>query len=295
MSGLKLTAGRHHIRGAQALAFWRTREDLGFGSDLQRIQRDQLLMASLVQGIERSGLLNSPTKVLGVVKDAADAMTTDSTLEQSQMLQIATSLKGLSSQSVQFITAPNEPYVANNQKVQLQQPQADELFHAIAHDTKLPKTGKSKKSQHAVTTPVLDTTPSKVNVNVLNGAGINGLAGQAGSDLTARGFNVVSTGDASTTGYTNPVIEYASSADLPAVNTLKAQLSGVTVQKSDHPHAGDHRPDRRVQLQRPGRGQVIGPRRRRSAASARPSAASPPTPTSARTPAPSAGPLSPGG
>ena len=126
MSGLKLTAGRHHIRGAQALAFWRTREDLGFGSDLQRIQRDQLLMASLVQGIERSGLLNSPTKVLGVVKDAADAMTTDSTLEQSQMLQIATSLKGLSSQSVQFITAPNVPYVANNQKVQLEQPQADE-------------------------------------------------------------------------------------------------------------------------------------------------------------------------
>ena len=105
------------------------------------------------------------------------------------------------------------------------------LFHAIAHDTKLPKAKKSKKSKHAVTTPVLDTTPSKVNVNVLNGAGINGLAGQAGSDLTARGFNVVSTGDAGTTGYTNPVIEYASSADLPAVNTLKAQLSGVTVDK----------------------------------------------------------------
>ncbi len=232
LSGLKLTAGRHHIRGSQALAFWRTREDLGFGSDLQRIQRDQYLMASLVQGIERSGLLNSPSKVLGVVKDAADAMTTDSTLDQSQMLQIATSLKGLSSQSVQFVTTPNAPYIQNNQKVQLEQPQADELFHAIAHDTRLPKMGKSKKSRHPVTTPVLDTTPSKVNVNVLNGAGINGLAGQAGSDLTSRGFNVVSTGDASTFGYTNPVIEYASAADLPAVNTLKAQLSGVTVQKS---------------------------------------------------------------
>jgi LCP family protein required for cell wall assembly len=230
MSGLKLTAGRHHIRGAQALAFWRTREDLGFGSDLQRIQRDQYLMASLVQGIERSGLLNSPTKVLGVVKDAADAMTTDSTMDQSQMLKIATSLKGLASQSVQFITVPNVPYVANNQKVQLAQPQADEVFYAIAHDTKLPKTHKSK-SKHATTTPVLDTTPSKVNVNVLNGAGITGLAGQAGSDLTGRGFNVVSTGDAATTGYTSPVIEYASSADLPAVNTLKAQLSGVTVRK----------------------------------------------------------------
>jgi LCP family protein required for cell wall assembly len=231
LSGLKLSAGRHRIRGAQALAFWRTRENLGFGSDLQRIQRDQFLMASLVQGIERSGLLNSPTKILGVVKDAADAMTTDSTLEQSQMLQIADSFRGLSSESVQFVTAPNVPYVANNQKVQLEQPQADELFYAIAHDTKLPKTQKSSKSEHATTTPVLDTTPSKVNVNVLNGTGIIGLAGQAGSDLTSRGFDVVSTGDASTTGYTNPVIEYASASDLPAVHTLKAQLSGATVQK----------------------------------------------------------------
>ena len=109
MSGLDLSAGRHHVMGV-ALAFWRTREDLGYGSDLQRIQRDQLLMASLVQGIERSGLLNSPTKILSVVKDAADAMETDSGLEQSTMLQIADSLRGLSSQSVQFVTAPNVPY-----------------------------------------------------------------------------------------------------------------------------------------------------------------------------------------
>jgi LCP family protein required for cell wall assembly len=230
-SGLRLTAGRHHIRGAQALAFWRTREDLGMGSDLQRIQRDQLLMASLVQGIERSGLLNSPTKILGVVKDAADAMTTDSGLDQSTMLKIADSLRGLSSHSVQFVTAPNVAYAADPAaEVELQQPLASQLFHAIAHDTKLPKA--KKKTAGATTTPVLTTAPSKVNVNVLNGAGISGLAGQASSDLTSRGFHVVSTGDASTTGYVNPVIEYASAADLPAVSTLKAQLSSVKVEKN---------------------------------------------------------------
>jgi LCP family protein required for cell wall assembly len=232
MSGLHLSAGRHHVLGREALAFWRTREDLGYGSDLQRIQRDQLLMASLVQGIERSGLLNSPTKILSVVKDAADAMETDSGLEQSTMLQIAESLRGLSSSSVQFITAPNVPYPGDPlAEVQLEQPQASTLFHAIAHDTKLPKPKKPAKSKSSVTTPVVDAVPSKVNVNVLNGAGINGLAGQAGTDLTGRGFNVVSTGDASTTGYTDPVIEYASATDLPAVDTLKAQLTGVTVHK----------------------------------------------------------------
>jgi LCP family protein required for cell wall assembly len=231
MSGLHLRKGRHHVMGRQALAFWRTREDLGVGSDLQRIQRDQLLMASLVQGIEHSGLLNSPSKILHVVKDAADAMTTDTGLEQSTMLQIADSLRGLAAKSVQFVSAPNIAYPGDpTAEVEFEQPQASSLFYAIAHDTTLPKMHKGKKSKKSVT-QVLDTTPSKVDVTVLNGTNISGLAGQAGSDLSGRGFNVVSTGNASTTGYTSPVIEYESATSMPAVNTLKAQLSGVTVRK----------------------------------------------------------------
>ena len=236
MSGLRLTAGRHLVMGVQALAFWRTREDLGYGSDLQRIQRDQFLMASLVQGIEHSGLLNSPSKILSVTSDAANAMTTDTGLDQSAMLQVADSLGGLSSKSVQFITAPNVPYPGDVNKVEFEQPQADKVFYALAHDTKLPKAKakKSAKSRQATTIPVVDTVPAKVKVEVLNGAGINGLAGQAGSDLTGRGFNVVGTGDTygNNFSYVNPVIQYASTADLAAVRTLKAQLSNVTVQQN---------------------------------------------------------------
>ena len=50
-SGLHLSAGMHHVMGPQALAFWRERH-IGTGSDLQRIQRDQYLMASLLQGTQ---------------------------------------------------------------------------------------------------------------------------------------------------------------------------------------------------------------------------------------------------
>jgi hypothetical protein len=38
---------------------------------LQRIRRDQFLMASLIQGIERSRLLHSPTELLSVINDVA--------------------------------------------------------------------------------------------------------------------------------------------------------------------------------------------------------------------------------
>jgi LCP family protein required for cell wall assembly len=230
LSGLNLAAGRHHVYGREALAFWRTREDLGEGSDTQRIQRDQYLMVALVQGIEHSGLLSSPSKMLKVVRDAADAMTTDTGLDQSAMLQIAESLRGVTTKSVQFVTAPNVPYTANINDVVFQQPQADDLFNAIAHDTVLPKAKKATKKK--ATTPVLDATPSQVKVEVENGSGVDLIASQVGGDLTSRGFDVVGTGDANNFDYTSSMIEYAAASDLPAVDTLKAQLSNVEVEQN---------------------------------------------------------------
>jgi LCP family protein required for cell wall assembly len=235
-SGLNLSKGMHHVYGREALAFWREREAVGNGSDLERIQRDHYLLASLVQGIEHSGLLNSPTKVLSVLGDAANAMTTDTGLDQSTMLRLAESLRGIRSRQVTFVTAPNVPYQPDPNEVEFAQPQAAELFSAIAHDNKLPKSGKAprskkKKSTTGTVIPVVDATPSQVKVQVQNGAGTPGLASQVNTDLTKRGFDVVGTGDASSFTYTTSVIEYAASSDMPAVNTLKALLGDVKVQQ----------------------------------------------------------------
>jgi LCP family protein required for cell wall assembly len=230
-SGLDLSAGRHHVFGHEALAFWRTREGLGTGSDIQRITRDQYLMVALVQGMEHSGLLHSPSKILKVVRDATNAMTTDTGLDQTAMLQIGESLQGISSSDVQFITAPNIPYPANDNDVEFEQPQAGQLFTSIQHDMSLPKAAKSGKSAKKSTTPTLDATPSKVNVQVLNGSGIQGEASQAGTDLTNEGFNVVGTGDANNFDYTTNLIEYAASSDMPAVDTLKAAVPNAQVQQ----------------------------------------------------------------
>src|SRR6202035_359711 len=70
--------------------------------------------------------------------DAARSMTTDAGLTPSDMLQIAESLRGVSSQDVQFVTAPNAPYPPDPDEVEFQQPRADALFSAIAHDSRLP-------------------------------------------------------------------------------------------------------------------------------------------------------------
>jgi LCP family protein required for cell wall assembly len=228
LSKLHLTRGRHHVWGAQALAYWRVRY-IGDGSDLQRIRRDQYLMASLLQGVKRSGLLNSPTKIYSVMADAASAMTTDSGLDLDTMIKIIESLKSLSPRSVQFIEVPTVPYPPNIDWVEWPEPQAQRLFSAIAHNRRLPKA----HHQTSGATPTLDTVPaSKVRVEVLDGSGVSGIAGSAAASLTSDGFTVVGTGDAANFGYTKSVIEYQAAADRPAAWTLGAHLRHVVLRRN---------------------------------------------------------------
>lgn len=229
-SGLRIRAGEHHIGGVRALAFWRTREGIGTGSDLERIQRDQYLLAQVLHGVLRSGLLSSPSKMLAVVSAAAGAMTTDTGFTPSDMLHLAGSLRGLSSQDVQFVTAPNAPSAADPAEVEFRQPRADKLFSAIAHDSRLPPAASgSTAAKTPVHVGVLAASPSVVRVRVLNGSGVPGISGRAAAALSRRGFTVAGTGDAASFGYADSVIEYPSAAALPAVRSLRKQLTSVTV------------------------------------------------------------------
>ena len=230
VSGLSLPSGEQHINGVQALAFWRTREDIGNGSDLERIQRDQFMSAQVVKGVLSSGLLSNPFRLLSVVTDAAASMTTDGGMSVSDLVGIAESLRNVSSKNVQFVTAPNQAWPPDpTARVQFAQPQANEVFSAIAHDVTVPKVKVTPSATTSSGAPqVLTTSPSNVKVKILNGSGDPGIASQAATGLTSRGFDVTGTGNAASFAYTNSVIEYASTTDLAAVNTLKQELTNVT-------------------------------------------------------------------
>jgi LCP family protein required for cell wall assembly len=228
VSGLNLKAGEQHITGIQALAFWRTREDIGDGSDLQRIQRDQFMSAQVVKGVLHSGLLSNPIRLLRIVSDAAASMTTDAGMTVSDLVGIGQSFRNLSGQNVQFITMPNEPWTGNANRIQPMQPEAGEVFAAIARDMTVPKVSTTPTASPSGGAQVLTTSPGNVKVKVLNGSGVTRVASQAAAGLTSRGFNVTGTGDAPNFAYTKSVVEYATAADMPAVNTLMKQLTNVT-------------------------------------------------------------------
>jgi LCP family protein required for cell wall assembly len=235
-SGLNITAGEHHIDGLTFLEFWRARETVADGSDLKRIDRDDLLLAQVLRGIIHSRLLTSPTKLLPVVEDAAHAVyATDAGLTESDLLQIGESFRGLSSNDVQFIEAVTQPYPPAPAQVEFVQPADKQLFSAIAHDTTLPKKASPSRA-HAV----LDTiNPADVQVQVMNGTSTPNLATTTAASLTSSGFHVVGApGDAASPDYTKSVVEYASAADLPAARTLAARLTDVTLRKDPGIEAG---------------------------------------------------------
>ncbi len=231
-SGLNLSAGKHHIDGRVALQFWRTRDNIANGSDIERIARDQYLSAQIVKGVLHSGLLDDPTRLYTVIGDISHAITTDAS--DLQLLHIALSLRGISLKHIQFLTAPWVPYPPDPNEVEFKQPQADAVFYAIAHDSKLPKAQKKQKGkEHGKGTgggaQLMTVDPDTVQVTLLDGSSGADLTTQASTALTSRGFTVVGTGYAPATTYTTSVVEYHGKADLAAANTVKEQFSDATL------------------------------------------------------------------
>src|SRR5207248_11351554 len=165
---------------------------IGLGSDLQRIERQQLFLASVAQKMRGSGVLANPPKLYTLVHDVASSLTTDTGLSLTDMYAIAGSVRNLSTRSLRFISVPVVPYPGDpGAEVQWAQPSASDLFHAIAQDNKIAKAAQNaaQSGKHApAPSPSPTVGPSQVQLQVLNGTQTAGLAASTASTLTAEGF-----------------------------------------------------------------------------------------------------------
>jgi LCP family protein required for cell wall assembly len=192
VSGLVLPVGEHHINGVTALAFWRTREDIGYGSDLQRIQRDQFMSAQVAKGVMASGLLGDPVKLLSVLSAIAPSLTTDSGMSMTDLLHIGESLHGLSGKDVRFVTTPNQPFPDDpTATVEFAQPQAGAMFSAIAHDVTIPEAAKN---------PVRVASPARVTGAARSLAASSGSASPSASPSPAAASPAAASPAATATG-----------------------------------------------------------------------------------------------
>ena len=199
-SMLDLPAGTSVIQGQQALAFLRTRHGFGDGSDLDRIKAQQSFLAAMVRKITTEGTLANIPKLYSIADTVTKNLTVDKSLANiPALLGIANRVRNIGPANVAFVTAPNEPYVLDPNRVQLQAPQSTDLFAAIAADTNIsaalgaatttaPAVAASDgASAGAVGTNPASGAPTATASAAATGTGLPpGVTGQTGADATCQ-------------------------------------------------------------------------------------------------------------
>jgi LCP family protein required for cell wall assembly len=193
-SGLDLPAGYSTISGEQALAFVRARESLGDGSDLSRIERQQEFIASMVRGMTNKGLLTNPGMIYQVLNAVTSSITTNAEFASITALQdFALSLGSLKPSKINFVTTPYEMVGDGNVGWTAQ---ADELWAAIRLDKPWPPVEPTPSATPGSAAPEATTiAPKDISFSVLNATSTVGLARTAGSELEAKGYDVLKVGN----------------------------------------------------------------------------------------------------
>ncbi|HYZ57165.1 MAG TPA: LCP family protein [Streptosporangiaceae bacterium] len=133
-SGLRLSAGRHHLDGITALAYARDRHSF-VSSDLARIQDQQRLLSSALTEAIGSGLLANPIRLSRFLSAAISSLTVNQGLN---VPALANQMRGISSQDVTFTTVPlsSTDYQARGGELAVlwDNQAAGQLFHDLATD-----------------------------------------------------------------------------------------------------------------------------------------------------------------
>jgi hypothetical protein len=209
-SNLHITAGKHLITGNEALAFVRTRHGVGDGSDLGRIELQQEFFSSLIQKVESEGVLGNPVQLYDIANTATQAVTVDPGLGSiPKLLSLAETLRHLHTKDVNFVTMPTVVDPANDDRLLPEEPEDDMIWQTLD----------SNKSWagHLSSQP-----PGRVDVTVLNGSGITGLAAQTAASLRQLGFRVAAVGNAPYTPATT--VSYPGPAQAGGAYTLMGAL-----------------------------------------------------------------------
>ncbi|AMB59255.1 LCP family protein [Microterricola viridarii] len=134
-AALDLPAGESVISGPTALAFLRSRYEIGDGSDLSRISNQQQFMASLLRTVRSDSTLSDPVKLYGLARVASDHMTFSTSLaDPGAMISLALSLKDIPLDKVVFVQYPVVDSYDFSGKVEPEQPLADELMGMLQND-----------------------------------------------------------------------------------------------------------------------------------------------------------------
>jgi LCP family protein required for cell wall assembly len=167
------------------------------GSDIDRIPRQQYFLRTLAQtAISRTN--DNPLRIIGLVNAVMSHLTTDTALTLNELKALVRTFRRLKPADVQMTTLPWTSDPANPNRVIVKYPDATSVLDQLANFT-----------PPAPFEPKL-LNPHKITVDVVNGSGVPGIAGQVLHTLVAAGFRPTGpAGNADRSTYANTEIQWA--------------------------------------------------------------------------------------
>ena len=217
LSGADFPAGWQRLDGPQALSFVRQRHDLPRG-DLDRVVRQQVVMASLAHQVISGKTLSSPA-ALDRLQHAIQRSVVLS--EGWEIMDFVKELQKLAAGNVAFATIPvlDESGWSDDgmqSVVRVDQTQVQEWVKSLLNE------------QEQGHTEELAYTPDKTTVEVVNASDINGLAAAVSEVLTNNGFTPGPIGNHEGGNVASSQVRVAKTDDLGAQAVAK-QLGGLPI------------------------------------------------------------------
>lgn len=184
---IDLPAGCQVLDGADALGYVRVRK---IDNDLMRIQRQQRFVQALAREVASPGVLLNPFAMASLARDTGDAVRVDQRMGPITMARVGWGARGLAAGAVTTHTVPVEPRTTSGGAAVLdvRTTDAEALFAAFRNGSILREIEDQDPDEAAI-------DPADVQVTVLNGAGVSGLAATVRDQLADRGFDVVAIGN----------------------------------------------------------------------------------------------------
>jgi LCP family protein required for cell wall assembly len=217
LSGADFPAGRQKLNGPQALSFVRQRHDLPRG-DLDRVVRQQAVMASLAHQVISGQTLSSPATLKRLERAVQRSVVISSGWDIMDFVQ---QLQKLAGGKVAFATIPvldGAGWSDDGMQsvVRVDPHQVQDWVGGLLNDQ-----AKGKTEQLAY-------TPGKTTADVVNDTDINGLASAVSEVLTAKGFTAGTVGNNEGGHVKGSQVRAAKTDDLGAQEVAK-ELGGLPV------------------------------------------------------------------
>ncbi|HWF29432.1 MAG TPA: LCP family protein [Mycobacterium sp.] len=217
LSGADFPAGQQRLDGPQALSFVRQRHELPRG-DLDRVVRQQVVMASLAHKIISSKTLSSPATLKRLEAAVQRSVVISSGWDVMDFVQ---QMQKLAGGNVAFATIPvlDGAGWSDDGTQSVVRVDAHKVADWVASLLNDQAQGKTEE---------LAYTPAKTTANVVNDTDINGLAAAVSDVLSSKGFTTGTVGNSDGGDVTSSQVRAAKTDDIGAQEIAK-ELGGLPV------------------------------------------------------------------